>query len=103
MSILAELLMVVGGVVAVIAGVGLFRFRSTYARFHSAGKASPVAFLIAGVGAALELGWVGAAYLGVAAGAMILTLPVGVHLMFRAVHRSGDTADLAVDELTPDR
>ena len=99
MSIFSELLMVLGAAVAVIAGLGVVRFRTSFARFHAAGKASPVAFIIAGLGAAIELGWVGAGYILIAAVAMILTLPVGVHLLFRAVHRTSDNRHLVVDDL----
>lgn len=99
MSIVADCLMVLGGSVAVVAALGLLRFASPYARFHAAGKASPVAFLITAAGAAIELGWLGAVQLSLAAGAMVLTLPVGVHLLFLAVHRSSNHAGLVVDEL----
>ncbi len=101
MTIVAEILMVVGGLIAVLAGVGLLRFETNYARFHAAGKASPVAFLVAAIGASLALGWAGAAYLAIAAAAMILTLPVGVHLLFRAVHRTTPGDHLAIDDLAP--
>ena len=48
MSTVASLLMLAGGIVALLAGIGIVRFRTPYARFHAAGKASPVSFLIAG-------------------------------------------------------
>lgn len=99
MSVVADLVVLVGGVVALLAGVGLLRFSTPYARFHAAGKASPVAFLVAALGAAPSVGWAGAAYLGVAAVAMTLTLPVGVHLLFRAVHRTTPGDHLVTDEL----
>ena len=91
--------MVLGSGLAVLAGVGVLRFSTPYARFHAAGKASPVAFLVAATGAGLELGFGGAGYLLIAAVAMTLTLPVGVHLLFRAVHRTTTGDHLAVDEL----
>lgn len=99
MNPLTATLLILGAGVAVLAGVGLLRFESPYARFHAAGKASPVAFVIVAIGAALELGWSGAAQLAVAVGAMILTLPVGVHLLFRAVHRTTTGSHLHVDDL----
>lgn len=102
MSTVADLLLVIGGLIALLAGLGLIRFDTAYARFHAAGKASPVAFLVAAVGAAIHLGWNGAAHLALAASAMILTLPIGVHLLFRAVHRTTPGTHLAVDELAPD-
>lgn len=89
----------VGAAIAVLAGVGLLRFHTPYARFHSAGKASPIAFIAVGIGAATELGWAGAIELAVAAAAMTLTLPVGVHLLFRATHRTTPGDHLVIDEL----
>jgi multicomponent Na+:H+ antiporter subunit G len=101
MSVPAAVLVLLGGALAVLSGIGILRLRTPYARFHAAGKASPVAFLLAAVGSALELGWAGAARLGVASAAMVLTLPVGVHLLFRAVNRSTTNAHLARDDLAP--
>ncbi len=63
-----------GVAIVVLAGVGLFKLRTPYARIHAAGKASPVAFLIAGIGASIELGWGGAARLVLAGAALVLTL-----------------------------
>ena len=101
MNTTADLVMVLGSFIAVLAGIGLLRFETSYARFHAAGKASPVAFLVTALGAAWHLDWAGAAYLAIAGAAMVLTLPVGVHLLFRAVHRTTPGDHLAVDELAP--
>ncbi len=101
MSAIAGLLMIIGSAIAVLAGIGVLRFETAYARFHAAGKASPVAFIVASIGVGLELGWSASALLLVAVGAMSLTLPVGVHLLFRAVHRTTDNEHLVVDELAP--
>ncbi|MCY3967238.1 MAG: monovalent cation/H(+) antiporter subunit G [bacterium] len=98
MSLVAAILMLLGGFIALLAGAGLLRFSTPYARFHSAGKASPMAFLVAAAGAALELGWDGRVYLTIAAVAMTLTLPLGVHMMFRAVHRTTNNNHLITDE-----
>ncbi len=100
MNVVVSIIMTIGGLIAVLAAVGLHRFSTPYARFHAAGKASPIAFLVTSVGASISLGTAGAAVLLLASTAMILTLPVGVHLMFRAVHRTtGPT--LARDDLAP--
>lgn len=99
MTPIASVFMLAGGLVALLAGVGVLRFSTPYARFHAAGKASPVAFIVAAIGAGLEIGPGGAAYLLIAAAAMSLTLPVGVHLLFRAVHRTTPGDHLVVDEL----
>ena len=100
MTVVAGVIMMAGGAVAILAAVGLHKFSTPYARFHAAGKASPVAFLVAALGASLTLGWAGSALLLIASAAMILTLPVGVHLMFRAVHRT-TTPTLEIDDLAP--
>lgn len=99
MNIVADLFMLGGGIVALLAGVGVLRFKTPYARFHAAGKASPIAFLVAAVGAAIHLGIGGGAYLLIAAIAMTLTLPLGVHLLFRALHRTTPSDHLIVDGL----
>jgi multicomponent Na+:H+ antiporter subunit G len=96
---IAAVLSLVGALVALLAGIGLLRFRTPYARFHAAGKASPVAFLLVAAAASIETGWGGAARLAVASAALVLTLPVGVHLLFRAVHRTTPRT-LAIDELS---
>ena len=96
---ISSALLLAGVAVIVLAGVGLFKLRTPYARIHAAGKASPVAFLIAGVGASIELGWGGAARLVLAGAALILTLPLAVHLLFRALHRTEPQFDPPVDEM----
>lgn len=102
MTLVAELIMLLGAIVSLIAGIGVLRFSTPFARFHAAGKASPVSFIITALGASLALGWAGAALLLVVSVAMIITLPLGVHLLFRAAHRSGDTSHLSPDDLTRD-
>lgn len=102
MSTVAAIIMLVGGLIALLAGIGIMRFSTPYARFHAAGKASPVSFLVAAIGASLDLGWQGTAALVVAAVAMTLTMPVGVHLLFRAVHGIESNDHLIVDELAAD-
>ena len=94
--------MVAGAAIAVMAGIGLLRFSTPFARIQAAGKASPVALLLASVGAAPLLGWAGAGYLLIAAAAMIVTLPVVAHLLLRAVHRTDDISHLAIDDLAQD-
>ena len=96
----SAVLMIIGGFVALLAGVGLLRFGSSYARFHAAGKASPVAFVVAAAGVALKVGGTGTLLVLTAVGAIVLTLPVGVHLLFRAFYRTSANTTLRVDELS---
>lgn len=102
MRLAAESMMLAGAAIAVLAGVGLLRFSTPFARVQVAGKASPVALLLTSVGAAPLLGWEGAAYLVISAAAMVLTLPIAAHLLLRAVHRTTDARHLAVDDLARD-
>ena len=99
MTLIANALMLIGGLIAILAGIGVLRFSTSYARFHAAGKASPVAFIVTAAGAGIQLGAAGAAYLLIAGAAMALTLTVGVHLLFRAVHRTSTNDHLVTDDL----
>ena len=99
MSIAAAIGALVGVAVILLAAIGLLRFRTPYARIHAAGKASPVAFLVIALAVSYELGWAGAALVAVASFALLLTLPVAVHLLFRALHTAAPEYDPPVDEM----
>ena len=103
MNVASSILLLAGSVLTVLAGIGILRFRTPYARFHAAGKATPVGFILIAAGASLELGWSAAALLAVSAVALSITLPIGVHLLFRAVHATSSNDHLVLDELTADR
>ncbi|HSL75231.1 MAG TPA: monovalent cation/H(+) antiporter subunit G [Ilumatobacteraceae bacterium] len=100
MSPIASVFIILGALVALLASIGLVRMRTPYARFHAAGKASPIAFLFVAVGASFEVGWLGAAELAIVAVALLLTLPAATHLLFRATHRTTPSAHMEIDELT---
>ena len=101
MNPVAAAFILTGCALLLLASVGLVRFSTPFARFHAAGKASPVAVIIVSIGSLIELGVSGGARLAFASGAMILTLPVAVHLLFRATHRTDPSIRLRVDELHP--
>lgn len=104
MSPVTSVLLLLGALVALLAGIGLLTFNTPYARFHAAGKASPIAFLLVAIGAGIEVGLSGAGGLAIVAVALLLTLPASTHLLFRATHRATDSAHLSVDELVaPER
>ena len=100
MSVVVGFFILLGAAIACIAGLGILRFGSSYARFHAAGKASPIAFLAAAIGAGLEIGSAGSALLLIGAAAMTLTLPFGVHLLFRAVYLTTPADQPATDDTT---
>jgi multicomponent Na+:H+ antiporter subunit G len=99
MNPVSSVLVILGAIVALLASIGLLTFTTPYARFHAAGKASPIAFLLVALGGALEVGWVGAAELGIVAVALLLTLPAGTHLLFRATHRTMPSTHMSRDDL----
>ena len=99
MNPIASVFILLGAFVALLAAVGLLKFRTPYARFHAAGKASPIAFLLVAIGAALEVGPLGAAELGIVSVALLLTLPASTHLLFRATHRTTSSSHLHTDDL----
>ncbi len=99
MNPVASAFILAGALTALLAAIGVLRFSSPFARFHAAGKASPVAFVIVAVGVAIELG-TDSVRLLVAVVALFMTLPYAVHLIFRAVHRAGEW-EMGVDELGP--
>jgi multicomponent Na+:H+ antiporter subunit G len=104
MNPVSSILLLLGALVALLAGIGLLTFNTPYARFHAAGKASPIAFLLVAIGAGIEVGLRGAAELAIVAAALLLTLPASTHLLFRATHRTTRSAHLTVDELAaPER
>jgi len=99
MNVVSAAFILLGAFVALLAGIGLLTFNTPYARFHAAGKASPIAFLLVAIGAGIEVGTRGAAELAIVAAALLLTLPASTHLLFRATHRTTVSEHLRVDEL----
>jgi multicomponent Na+:H+ antiporter subunit G len=87
-NLVSGILVLAGAAVALLAGVGLLTLRTSFARFHAGGKASPVSFLLIAIGAALEVGWIGAIELTLVVVALLITLPASTHLLFRATHRT---------------
>ena len=99
MNAVSAVFVVLGALVALLASIGLLTFQTPYARFHAAGKASPIAFLLVAIGAAIEVGAAGAAELTIVAFALLLTLPASTHLLFRATHRTTSSTHLSRDDL----
>lgn len=99
MNAVSAVFVVLGALVALLASIGLLTFHTPYARFHAAGKASPIAFLLVAIGAAIEVGPAGAAELTIVAVALLLTLPASTHLLFRATHRTTSSTHLSRDDL----
>lgn len=95
-------MLLVGALLAVIAGVGLQRFPDVFARMHAATKPATLGLALVLGGAALLVPDVGnKAKLLLVAALQFVTAPVGSHLVGRAAYRSGTevASETAVDEL----
>lgn len=94
-------LVLVGVVLAVVAGVGLVRFPDVFTRMHAATKPSTLGLLLVCVGAALVLDdGTDRAKLLLVAAFQFITAPVAAHMVGRAAYGAGvGLRDLDVDEL----
>ena len=95
--------MIVGASFAVLAGVGVHKFRDPYSRMHAAAKSPTLGLILVTIGAALTIRTFAAiATLGLVAVLQLLTSPVGTHLAARAVHLRIRVPMDGVDELERD-
>lgn len=102
MNVLADVLMLAGAALAVIAGAGLQRFDDVFARMHAATKPATLGLTLVLVGAALRMPDAGGvAKLLLVIVLQFITAPVGMHLVGRAAYRAGTelSAATAIDEL----
>ncbi len=103
MDVIAGLFMVLGAALVLTAGIGVARSWSIYARRHSAAIAPTLGVISVAVGLALSIRSTTAfvtAFLVVIL--LLVTGPVGSHLLTRAVYRQTQSALDSVDELARD-
>ena len=91
-ELIASIAIVVGGGFSAIAGLGVLRFGDVFLRMHASTKAGTlgVGFIMLGVALAGD-GAIARAVLIVAF--LLLTAPVGAHLVGRAAWRNGTPLD----------
>lgn len=91
-AILTGILAVLAGIFAVVAAVGIVRFPDALSRMHASSKVAVFAGLIALVAAGIDIGTLSAATrAGIAILFILLTAPIGAHLLGRAARwRAGD-------------
>lgn len=88
MRTVSGLLMIAGAVFALLAGMGVVRFRDTYSRMHAAAKASTLGLVLTALGAALRFGSTTTVTLLVLVVVLqLLTTPVGAHMLGSGLHR----------------
>lgn len=103
MELLASALMLAGGVLALIAALGLQRFDDVFARMHAATKPATMGLALILVGTALVVPGPGpVAKLLLVIILQFMTAPVGAHLVGRAAFRAGTELDpeTVFDELS---
>lgn len=97
----SDVLVLVGAVLSLIAGIGLLRFPDVLSRMHAATKPQILGLLLVAAGTALRL-WDGndVTSLIVVALFQCWTVPVAGHMVARVARRLGalDTSTLVVDE-----
>ncbi len=101
-EIVAGAMMLVGALLAVIAGLGLQRFPDVFARMHAATKPATLGMALLLVGAAMLVPDPGSrAKLLLVVVLQFVTVAVGSHLVGRAAYRAGTEMDpgTTVDEL----
>lgn len=102
LQIVAGTLMLLGALLAVVAGLGLQRFPDVFARMHAATKPATLGMALLLGGAALLVPDAGSrAKLALVVALQFVTVAVGSHLVGRAAYRAGTEMDpgTAVDEL----
>lgn len=95
-------LLLIGTALGALAGLGLHRFDSLYARMHAATKPASLGLLLVLVAAAIGLGDGGAAAKLTLVGLLqFVTAPIAGHAIARAAHRAGQPmgSHAVVDEL----
>jgi multicomponent Na+:H+ antiporter subunit G len=102
MDLVAHILIVVGALFMVLAGVGVVRFGDVYSRMHAAAKGPALGVVLVGAGAALSIRTVQATVVVILV--IVLQLiggPVGTHLLGRSVYRRIRPPLMGADELGP--
>ncbi len=102
LEVIGGAMMVLGAILAVIAGLGLQRFPDVFARMHAATKPATLGLALVLAGAAMLVDDVGSrTKLLLVIALQFVTAPVGSHLVGRAAYRSGTelSSETAVDEL----
>lgn len=99
MRTFSDVLLVIGAAWALLAAVGVLRFDDVYSRMHAATKSPTLGLLLISVGAALHLDLSQALKLLLPALLVLLTAPVGSHLLGRATHRSPGDVKIRIDTI----
>lgn len=104
-DILAGACLILGSLLALIAGIGLVRFPDVLTRMHAATKPQSLGILLVLLGLALRVDDRSSlTIIGLAAVFQLVTAPVSAHMLGRAALRAGhiDRTRLTRDDLSED-
>jgi len=103
LTVIAGILIVLGALFTMLAGIGTLRFSDVYARMHPAAKGPTLGLLLVAIGAGLELRALGPILaLALVVVLQFLAAPLGAHLLGRAIHISLPLQADEIDELSDD-
>ncbi len=95
--------MILGALFALLAAMGVHKFRDPYSRMHAAAKSPTLGLLLVAIGAGLTIRSLAAGVtLTLVVVLQLLTSPVATHLAARAVHLRVRVEQDGVDELERD-
>lgn len=97
MSVVGDILIVLGATWFVLAGLGVARLGDALARVHAATKATTLGMILVVLGAALHLPMEEGLRIALAILLIALTNPLGGHMLGRAVEANPGTAELRID------
>lgn len=104
-DVVSSVLLVLGVLLNLVAGLGLVRLPDVFSRMHAATKPATLGLALVLTGAALRMPSGGDVATLLLVGAFtFLTAPVGAHMIGRSAYRAGvgGLDDLVVDELRTD-
>ncbi|MFT4234654.1 MAG: monovalent cation/H(+) antiporter subunit G [Microbacterium sp.] len=100
----ALVLVLLGAILCVLAGIGLLRLRDVPSRLHAATKPQVLGLLLILAACALSLrSWSALALLAAVAILQFATAPLSAHMVGRQAYRNGGALPLVVDEFADDQ
>lgn len=97
MHTVGDLLLLAGASWCVLAALGVLKFRDVFARLHAGTKSTTLGLLLVLAGSATHLGAADAAKLALAGLLVLLTAPVGAHLVGRAARLHPGPEGMRID------
>ncbi len=92
-----------GALFALLAGIGIHKFRDPYSRMHAAAKSPTLGLVLVAIGAGMRIRTFAAiTTLVLVVILQLLTSPVGTHLAGRAIHLRMKVPQDGLDELAGD-